>query len=68
MAFSQDDLDKVKAAIVQGAAVVKVKHGDKEVTYRGLAEMVQAKEMIERELGIQPKTRRLYAKTSKGLD
>lgn len=68
MAFTQADLDKINAALVKGAAVAEVTHNGKKVVYRGIKEIREAKELIERELGTQPKTRRLYAKTSKGLD
>ncbi len=65
--FTQDDLDRINEAISQSGAVLTVKYRGREVTYRSLDEMLKAKQVIERALGIQPKTRRLFAKTSKGL-
>jgi hypothetical protein len=66
--FTQADLDKINAAIVAGSAVVTVKYRGREVTYRGIDEIMKAKEIVERSLGTIPKTQRLFAKTSKGLD
>lgn len=58
------DLNALTAAIAQGAR--KVKYADKEVEYRSLAEMMQLRDLMMRELGLY-KPARLFAKHSKGL-
>lgn len=50
MAYTQQQLDALKAAIADGALVVK--YGDKSTQYRSLDEMIRIKEMMEDELGI----------------
>jgi hypothetical protein len=66
MAWTQTDLDALEAAIAQGA--LRVRYSDKEVQYRSLAEMLQIRDMMRQELGLNsPGGRRLLAKHSKGL-
>jgi hypothetical protein len=62
--WTQADLNALTAAIAQGAK--KVKYSDKEVEYRSLAEMLQLRDLMQRELGLS-KPVRLFAKHSKGL-
>lgn len=67
MAWTQTDLDKIESAIKEGA--LKVKYADREVTYRSMAELERARDLIRAELGIrtsQPAARR--AKFTKDLD
>lgn len=66
MSFTQADLDKIERAIAQGAGVVRVRYRDREVEYRGLDEMLRARDLIKRELGLAKKTHRIYPKHSKG--
>jgi hypothetical protein len=65
MAFTQQQLDTLDAAIAQGALTVK--YGDKEVTYRSLNDMIRTRNMMAQALGIQkPYEGRHYAQFSKG--
>jgi len=50
MAWTQEELQKLEAAIAQGARVVK--YADKEVEYRSLKEMLQIRDEIKKELGL----------------
>lgn len=69
MAFTQTELDALEAAIAQGALTVK--YGDKEVTYDNLDKLLQRRNLIRNELGLNganPGNRgRRYASFSKGL-
>lgn len=49
MAYTQDDLATVKAAIASGAERIRFADG-REVTYRNVAELMRAKASIEAEL------------------
>lgn len=48
MAYTQEDYEKLKKAIVNG--VQSVNYGDKSVTYRSLTEMKEALQIMEAEL------------------
>lgn len=63
-AWTQTDLDKLCAAIAQGATTVQ--YQDKRVTYRSLDEMLKIKQLMEQELGLKKKNGRVYAEHSKG--
>lgn len=66
MAYSQEDLDNIKAAIASGERRVRL--ADKEVEYRSVAEMLAVKSLIENELtGNKLGRRRAYADFSKGV-
>jgi hypothetical protein len=70
MAWTQTDIDKLKAAIGQGAT--KVKFADREVTYRSLDEMRETLRMIQSEVDalagvVRPRRRRILFSTTKGL-
>lgn len=65
MAFSQTDLDALDQAIKEG--VSRVKYSDKEVQYRSLGEMIQLRDLMRRELGLQDSTRRIFAQHTKGI-
>lgn len=67
MAYTQADLDAIKAAIATGAK--KVKFRDKEVEYNSIEELLQAQAAIESELGQSVSTRRpsrLFGNFGKG--
>ena len=64
MAYSQADLDAIKAAIASGS--VKVKYADREVQYQSLTDLLKIKGLIERELG-QGGSRIVYPVHSKGV-
>lgn len=70
MAWSQTDIDKLKASIAQGAT--KVKFADREVTYRSLAEMRETLRIMQIDVdtanGItRRRGRQVRFVTSKGL-
>lgn len=64
MAYTQTELDALRAAIAEG--VLKVEYGDKKVEYRSLNEMIRIKKMMEAELEGLPAEKRTYASHSKG--
>lgn len=66
MAWTQEHLDALNAAIATGAR--EVWYGDKRVAYRDMNEMLTIKDMIIRELGLAPKKIRSYPTYKKGLD
>lgn len=67
MAFTQDQLDKLEAAIAQGS--LRVKYADKEVTYRSLDEMLKIRNLMRESLGlIDSSGRRVVMGFSKGLE
>lgn len=49
MAFTQDQLDAIEAAIAEGTLTVK--YADKEVTYRSLDELLRIRALIVGALG-----------------
>jgi hypothetical protein len=68
MAFTQTEIDALKAAIAQGA--LRVRFGDREVMYRSLAEMLQTLSMMQAEVAGatgQRRTRQVRFVTGKGL-
>jgi hypothetical protein len=50
MSYTQTDLDNIRASIKSGS--LKVKHRDREVTYRSLDEMRRIEAEIIRSLGL----------------
>ena len=52
MAWTQEDIDRLKAALATGALKVRYGSGfdEREVTYRSLAEMREALAMMEAEI------------------
>lgn len=66
MAWTQSQLDALEEAISQGA--LKVKYADKEVEYRSLNDMMQLRDIMRQDLGLNTAgSRRILAKHSKGL-
>lgn len=70
MAWTQTDIDKLKAAIAQGAT--KVKFADREVTYRSLEEMRETLRLLQAEVDTaagksRSRLRRVLFVTGKGL-
>ncbi len=70
MAWTQTDIDKLKAAIAQGAT--KVKFADREVTYRSLDEMRETLRILQAEVDAaagltRTRVRRVLFVTGKGL-
>ena len=62
---TQADYDALKQAISSGH--LRVRHGDRDVTYRSLNEMQRALSMMARELGISRQPNRVYTSFSRGL-
>jgi len=68
MAFTQADIDKLKAAIATGA--LRVRYADRDVMYRSLAEMRQTLAMMEEEVAAaagRTRTRQVRFMTGRGL-
>lgn len=73
-AFTNEALMLLEKAIAEG--VLKVKYSDKEIEYRSLDDMLKARELMRRQLGLKDKSgeagmfggRRIVARHSKGLD
>jgi hypothetical protein len=67
MSFSQAQLDALEEAIASGS--LSVQYGDKKITYQSTADMLKARELIRRKLGLSKAgSTRVYPTTSKGLD
>ena len=58
-------LAALEEAINMGA--LKVKYGDKEVTYRTLSEMESVRNRLRRELGLAKGAKRTFISTDKGV-
>jgi len=58
MAYTQADLDKIKAAIARGT--LSWSHNGRSETYRSMDEMIQAKNLIEAEINASETTPRQY--------
>jgi len=67
VAFTQSDLDKIERAIAEGALTVK--YSDKEVTYRSIDDLLKARDVIRRSLGLSnAEGNRIKTKYNKGLN
>lgn len=56
MAFTQQDLDAINAAIASGELTVS--HNGRTVTYRSMADLLKARDLIVNELAAQAGSRR----------
>lgn len=65
MAFTQTQIDALKAAIASG--ILTVKHGDTLTTYRSLSEMRTALAMMEAEVNTTTRPRRAVAQFGRGF-
>jgi hypothetical protein len=66
MAYTQQQLEALDAAIAEGALTVK--YTDKSVTYRSLDEMIRIRDLIRAELGVlSHSTSLVYPTFGKGL-
>jgi thiamine monophosphate synthase len=65
MAFTQEQLTALEAALAEGTRTVKYR--DREITYRTVDEMLKLRDLIRRDLGLVKKTARLKGEFSKGL-
>jgi hypothetical protein len=66
MAFTLEQLNKLKDAYAQGA--LKVRYGDKEVTYRSVSEMKQVIHDMEKALGLRKGVGITYPKIHRGTE
>lgn len=66
MAWTQADVDKLKAAIASGAAVQSIAFADQTFTFRSLDEMLKLLSVMQAEVNGGSKAYRL-ASTSKGV-
>lgn len=68
MAYTQDQLKALEAAIAEGALVVK--YGDKSVEYRSLDDMLRIRDLMRADLGsaVNSDGGVVYPSFSKGLD
>jgi len=64
--FSQADLDRIRRAIASGALIVRYDDG-RQVTYRSMEELLQARAVIEAELSPGGPLRKVMAH-SKGVE
>lgn len=55
MAWTQSDIDALKVAIASG--ILRVRHGEKDVTYQSLADMQRALRMMQAEVTTAPRNR-----------
>lgn len=62
--WTQSDLDEINQAIKSGAA--SIRFSDKQVTYRGLDEMLRIRAVIRQSLGLTKKTKRVFTTFDKG--
>jgi hypothetical protein len=67
VAYTQDDIDRLKAAIAQGIRRVRSSSG-REIEYQSVADMERAIAAMERELAEEPLPNYRVASFSKGLD
>lgn len=63
--FTQAQYAALCDAIAQG--VLSAKYGDKEMVFRSLKEMLQTKDLMEKQLGIKKPSRTKLARHTKGL-
>lgn len=64
MSYTLEQLEAIKAALAEGAKVVRWK--DKWIEYRSFDEMKKIINEMETELGLKKKTARCYGKFYKG--
>jgi hypothetical protein len=64
MAFSQDDLTRIRTAIARGER--EVQFGDRRVVYRSIDELMKAEQMIARSLAAN-RRKQTYIVADKGL-
>lgn len=68
MAWTAQDVDRLKAAIARGQQSVRL--GDRQVTYQSVDDMLKALSRMEAEIAAaaspQPATRRYHFKTLRG--
>jgi hypothetical protein len=66
VAYSQSNLDAIRAAIAKGE--LSVEFADRRVTYRSMAELILAEAHISQALNTSPRSKQRYGVATKGLD
>ena len=64
MAFTTKDLEKIEEAIASGA--LRVEWNDRTVVYNSISDLLKARELIRRDLGLIKRGSRVLCKSSKG--
>lgn len=67
MAFTQADIDTLKAAIAAGCAIKSITFDSQTTTFRDVGEMRDLLGLMEREVNPTPQLRRRFAAHSKGV-
>lgn len=65
MAFTEEQLEAIEAAIASGTLIVQ--YSDKRVEYRSFDDLLRARNLIREALGLTGKSKRIYAEHSKGV-
>lgn len=65
MAWTQADIDSLKAAIASG--VTRVRYADRDVSYRSLEEMRETLRLLQGEVSPSTRVRQFRTYTRKGL-
>lgn len=65
MAYTQAQLDALQAAVAKG--VKTVSYDGQSVTYQSISDMLALIDMIEKELGLKPATKRVVYSTGRGF-
>lgn len=65
MAFTQEQLDTLEAAIASGTLTVK--YGDKQITYQSLEHMMNLRSIMRKELGLTSQAPRVTYGQYEGL-
>jgi len=64
MAFTQDDLTAIEEAIASGA--LEVEYNDRKVKYRSINELLKARDLIQKKLGLTKRSARVLCNAKKG--
>ena len=64
MAFTQDDLDAIEEAIASGALIVE--YNDRKVEYRKMGDLIKARNLIRKKLGLTAKRATVLCDPKKG--
>lgn len=65
MAYSQADLDSVRRAIAKGELIIEF--SDRKVTYRSIAELLQAEEHIANAISTTTRSKQSFGCSRKGF-
>lgn len=65
MAYSQTDLDTIRAAIAKGE--LSVEFADRKVVYRSIAELLLAEQHVASAIATTPRNKQSFGVSSKGF-